>query len=705
VRVWLEARPRLRSLNITFQRLDGRPVYVLENPASSAYYRAGEREYRFLERLDGTRTVAQVLARQPPGTGLEPDEAIRFLELLRSEGLLDEPNVSALSRAVGGPGWLERIGGVLFWRISFGNPDRFFAWLAAVFGWAVHPLAWLAGLGLIAAGALTLLRHADRARDATLGVLAPDQWIWFALIFGVLRAIHEIWHGLTCRRLGGRVRDIGVVLIVFFPLGYTDVTSGWGMPSRWHRFLISVAGVFIELCLAAAAALVWADTGPGLVNTLAWQVVLTAGASSLLANLNPLMRFDGYYILTDLLDLPNLYTRGQILWRALLRRWVLGVREQPLPPLLERRWRAAVLYGPAAFAWRLFVMVNLLAAAGALFRGAGIALVCILLLVWIRRPLRRAVAGLRGMSFGRWVGATVRILLLAGALGGALLIPWRTAPVEPALVDWADRCDVYAGCSGILAEAAARPGTSVEAGTELARIENPDLPIEADRLRVKTAKQELLQKIALREDDLPAWTAARAAESALQDEYGHARRRADQRIVSAPQAGVVYSRRLDRRLGQYIKEGEPLLTLGHASDREAVALISQERLARYGLRAGDRAEVWVPGRARTWTGAVAAISPTAGRRIERPALTALGGGHLAVQPRAPGDAEAEAGYELHDPQFEVRVRLTAPDAAELNAGERAYLRAAGGVSIPLWRLTYGRLERFWGDLVGRRPRA
>ncbi len=709
IRGLFQARPRLRRLNVSFQRMEGRPVYVLEDPGSSAFYRAGESEYRFLECLDGTRTVGETLSRlaaTSPETAIDPGNAIRLIEMLKAERLLDEPG--QLPDGLGGPArptWIDKIGSVLFWRISLGNPDRFFRWLCVWMGWVVHPLAWIAGLGVIAVGAMTLLRHADRMRDATLTVLAPHNWIWFGVVFVALRAIHETWHALTCRRWGGHVRDIGIVLILFLPVGYVDVTASWGLPSRWHRLLVSSAGVFIELCLAAVAAVVWANTDAGLANTIAWQTVLTAGVSSLLVNANPLMRFDGYYMASDLLDLPNLYARGQLFVRAFVRRVVLGVRSHGWPPMRERGWWMAAIYGPSALVWRIFVLANLLAAAGALFRGAGILLVCMTLVAWWRGSKGQGTRWFRGLPFGTQAGAVVRVLLFAGAAGAVLFVPWRSAAVEPAIVDWADRYDVYAGCPGIVEEVGVRPGARVDAGVEVARIGNPDLKAEADRLRVRVAKEDLRARFALREGDMPSWSAAHAACEALQEEWEHVEARAGRSIVRAPAAGVVYGHRLDRRVGQYVREGELLFTLGNASEREAIALIPQERLALYGLSVGDLVDVWVPGRDESWSGTIVALGPAARERIDRPALTALGGGHLAVRSRPHGGQDEDGGYELQDPQFEVRIRLMGDEASSLRAGERAYVRAKGGAPMPLWRLAYGRLEGFWSRLLGRRRQA
>lgn len=696
LRALLESRPRLRPLNITYQRLDGRAVYVVENPVSSAFYRVGEREFRFMSCLDGTRSIVDILTyldRVEPESAIDLGSAMRFLEMLRGDGLLDEPDPGGRAPK---PSWLDRLGGLMFLRISFGNPDRFFAWLSRWLGWAVHPVAWLGGLALIVVGGLALTRNADRMRDASLGILAPQHWLWFAVIFVVLRVIHESWHGLVSRRLGARVRDVGVVLILFFPIGYTDVTSSWGLPSRWHRFLVSCAGVFVELCIAAAAALVWTGTGPGLANTLAWQVVLTAGVSSLLANANPLMRFDGYYMMTDVLDLPNLATRSQILTRACFRRFLLGMKGQQIPSLRDRGWRAAALYAPASLVWRILLMVNILAAAGALMRGAGVLLVCVSVAAWSHRPLLQAWRWVASMSWGARAGAAVRMLIPVGATAAVMLIPWRAAAVEPALIDWADRSDVYAGCAGVLQTLPVRPGSHVEAGNELARLDNPELEPEVELLRMRVEREELRTRVALREGDMPEWSATQASRDALADELAHAEERASRRTVTAPAAGVVYDHRLDRRVGQYIKEGERLLTLGHPTDREAVVLISQERHARYGLRHGDPVEVWIPEHDATWTGIVASMSPAARRQVEQPALTALGGGHLEVR------SQDREGYELQDPQFEVRVRLSGEGVAGLHAGERGYVRGGEGSPVPLWRLAYAGLERFWSGLLGER---
>lgn len=704
VRAWLVSRPRLRPLSFTCQRLGGRTAFVLEDPGTSAFYRLGEREYRFVEQLDGRRTVAEILQRSAslPEPGLDAGNALRLLEMLRAERLLDEPG-RPMEPAPGTArtGLLDRLGSILFLRVSLGQPDRFFIRLSGWMGWLVHPVAWLLGLAAIVVGGLVLVRHADRMRDATLNVFTADRWVWTLVIFVALRAIHEVWHGLTCRRWGGSVRDIGVFFIVFFPVGYTDVTSSWGLPSRWHRLLVSCAGPFIELVLAGTAAIVWAQTGPGVANTVAWQVVVTAGASSLLVNINPLMRFDGYYILTDLLDLPNLYARGQIVMRAFFRRCILGVRGQGIPGVGERGWRAAVLYGPAAFAWRIFAVTNILFAAMVMFRGAGIAIVCVSLLAWSGRSAGPFLRWFGGLPVGVQAAAAVRLLLAAGLGGAVLLLPWRPATVEPAIVDWADRCDIYSGCPGILESVRVRPGGAVSAGEVLAQIDNSDLQAAADRLKIRAEREELRAAVALREDDMPAWSAARAAARALEGEWKFAAERARRRAVSAPVAGIVHEHRLEERLGEYLREGEALLTLGHAVDREMVALVPHERMAFYNLKLGDEVEVRILGRAELLRGPVSSIGPAARQQIDYPALTAFGGGHLAVKPRAGGGRD---GYELQDPQFEVHVRLTGPGVDTLHAGERGYVRTFGGVPIPIWRMAVGKIGGFWSRLMSKQAR-
>ena len=199
-------------------------------------------------------------------------------------------------------------------------------------GWILHSrkpwLGWcfsfpaLVGWCVVIGWALCdLAIHSQRLSESTSGVLAVGNWLWLGVAWVGLKVLHECGHAVACKRLGGEVREAGVIFVLLAPLAYVDVTSTWRLRSKWARIQVAAAGMYVELFVAALATLVWARTPTSVLNQVCLNVMTTAGVMTVLFNANPLMRFDGYYIVSDLLELPNLYTQGQQ-YVAYLCRWL-----------------------------------------------------------------------------------------------------------------------------------------------------------------------------------------------------------------------------------------------------------------------------------------------------------------------------------------------------------------------------------------------
>ncbi len=255
----------------------------------------------------------------------------------------------------------------------------------AVVGW-VFVLLW-------AARELTVHHH--RLAASSSNILAANNWLWLAVVWVLLKVIHECGHAVACKRWGGEVREAGVLFILLAPLAYVDVTSSWRLRSKWDRVAVAAAGMYVELFLAAVAAILWARLVPGVMSQICLNVMMTASVMTVLFNANPLMRFDGYYILSDLLEMPNLYGTGQAYVKHIVRRLVFGL---PSTDPAESGWRGtfARTYGIASWWWRLLVFWGLVLTAATLLDGAGILLSLVALLVWGASVVQRAVRLARG---------------------------------------------------------------------------------------------------------------------------------------------------------------------------------------------------------------------------------------------------------------------------------------------------------------------
>jgi len=320
VREFGATRLALRGdLIFTPQAAGGEAYYMVEDPLNSRFFRLGRAEYTLASLLDGRTSIHEALAHLstvfPHHHLTEHDAAglCRWLVEMDLAQTAESSQAHRLARTADKAErrrWLARFNPLAFRLPLFGCPDRALAALASWLGWLYSPAAFAGWLALVAIGAYRIFSAGDRFAASSQGIFAPDNWVWLVACWGALKGVHELSHGLACKRYGGAVREMGVLFMLFAPLAYVDVTSSWRFRARWQRIVVAAAGMYVELAIAAIAAIVWSETDSGWLNNLCYNAVVMAGFTTLVFNANPLMKFDGYYILSDALSLPNLYTNG-----------------------------------------------------------------------------------------------------------------------------------------------------------------------------------------------------------------------------------------------------------------------------------------------------------------------------------------------------------------------------------------------------------
>ena len=328
------------TVEVRKQLFRGELWYVLQDPFNNQFFRLRPEAHDFVIRLGLDRTVEQVwlacLDRNPdeaPGQ----EDVIQLLTQLYFANLLyfEVPGDSAKlferykkrrQREI-----RSKLLSIMFVRIPLFDPDYLLKKLMPVFKYIISPLGAIVWLLVVGAAVKMIFDHFDRVSDQVQGILAPDNLFLLYVGLVIIKSLHEFGHALVCRRFGGEVHTMGVMLLVFTPLPYMDATSSWSFRSRWQRALVGGAGMITEIFMAALATFVWANTGPGTLHSLAYNMMFIASVSTVLFNANPLLRFDGYYILSDLLDIPNLHTRAKGHLRHLVERHVFGYKDSHSP--------------------------------------------------------------------------------------------------------------------------------------------------------------------------------------------------------------------------------------------------------------------------------------------------------------------------------------------------------------------------------------
>ena len=356
-------RPKLRDhARIRRHRYRGRIWYVLDDRLSSRVHRLSPSAYIFVALMDGRRTVDDLwsnVVRQNGESAPTQDEIVHLLAQLHASDLLQSDispdSLEVFDRFVTQK--RTRLKQMLLnpmsLRLPIFDPDPFLERTLPL----VRPLlGWFGGLlwfaVVIPALVLAAGRWSELSENVTDRLLATENLLLLSLVFPVVKLLHELGHGYATKVFGGAVHEFGIMLIMGMPTPYVDASSSSGFRNKSRRALVGAAGMIVEVFVAALALHVWRIAEPGAVRTLCFNVITVAGVSTLIFNGNPLMRYDGYYILIDVLEIPNLASRSAQLWRAMVDKYAFRVADARIPAGAPGELKWLVSYAPAAFMYR-----------------------------------------------------------------------------------------------------------------------------------------------------------------------------------------------------------------------------------------------------------------------------------------------------------------------------------------------------------------
>ena len=486
------------------QQYQGRTYWIVKEPLGLHYFRFQEEEYAILQMLDGQVSLDELKSRfearfPPQKTTLE--ELQQFIAMLHRSGLViaDAPGqgeqLLKRRRQRRRKEWLNAFTNILAFRFKGFDPERVLTWLYRPLRWLFSP--WTVGACLLLAVAeLTLVTvEFDAFRDklpAFHDFFNLQNAVWLAVVLGVTKVLHEFGHGLACKHFGGECHEMGVMLLVLTPCLYCNVSDSWMLPSKWQRAAIAAAGMYVELVLAAICTFLWWFSEPGLLHYTCLNVMFVSSVSTVIFNANPLLRYDGYYILADLVEIPNLRQKATQVLARKAGEWCLGLEPAEDPFLPQRNHLFFVAYSIAAAVYRWIVLASILWFLYQVFKPyrleiIGKAIVAVSIASLLVMPLYQLgrffyVPGrLEKVKKARFY---LSLGVAAAALAAVALVPLPFSIICTLEVQARGAKSVYVDVTdgGRLAEVFVRPGQAVEAGARLARLENPDLDIEIARL-------------------------------------------------------------------------------------------------------------------------------------------------------------------------------------------------------------------------------
>jgi putative peptide zinc metalloprotease protein len=688
-------KPRLKEhVTVRMHRYRGQLWYVIGDGMRNRVHRVSPAGYMLVASMDGTRTLdslwsnaAATLGEQAP----TQDQIIQLLGQMHANDLVAgsvPPDARDLFERQGQANRnrpLQWLLNPLALRIPLVDPNEFLTrtlrFVRPIFG-RVGAILWLATvLPALVLAARYWPELTDNIGDR---VLPPANLLLIAVIYPVIKLLHELGHGYTTRMHGGEVHELGVMLLVMLPMPYVEVSASAGIRSKWTRCLVGAAGVMVELFIAALALFVWLLVEPGLVRAFAFNVMLAASVSSVLFNGNPLLRYDGYYVLADAIEVPNLAQRGTQYWSYLVRRYVFGTRGfQDFPAMPgERIW--LLFYMPASTVYRISVTIGIALFLMSKYLVAGVVLALWGIVAGAVVPVARGIWSV--LSSPVYLRNRVRALTISFGFTSvvATLLVCLPLPLHTdaeGVVWLPDDAIVRAGADGFVTAIRVEPGALVTRGQVVIESDDPEVASKVAYLRAKEA--ELLAKLeATRFSDRVEAMVTEAELGAVRTERAREEHRAALLSARSGDDGIFVMPHPADAPGRFFRRGEILgyvLPVGGA--RVVRATVAQEDidLVRNHVR---RARIMLTDQLDRPIDVDSVHEVPAGKdKLPSAALGSSGGGATLVDPRD------EHGMTALNRVFQVDLKLASP-ALEAGFGGRAYVRFDHDwepLGMQLWR--------------------
>ena len=700
-----DLKPRLRAhARIHRQRHRGQLWYVLQDRQNGQFHRLSPLAHHIICLMDGRRTVDEIWEMMGERYGADQptqDETIRLLAQVHAADLLIgdvPPDMGELAHRAdrhNRRNFVQNVRNPLAIRIPLVDPERFLAATAplarVLFGWWGFAF-WLTTI--VVGSALAGMHWGALTHNVADRVLSSENIVLLLLVYPLVKALHEIGHGMATARWGGEVHEMGVMLLVLMPVPYVDASASAAFQEKRRRIIVGAAGIMVEMFLAAAAMIVWVLVEKGFVRAAAFDVMLIGSASTLLVNGNPLLRFDGYYVLADLLEIPNLGARANAYVLYLLQRYAFGVEHLVSPATAPGEATWFVAYATASFFYRMSVTFGI-----ALFIGSRLFVIGILLALWglvtgLALPLAKGVHRiLFDPQLQRVRGRAILVssLSVAVLLFLMMIVPAPYATIAQGVVAVPEKSTLRVRTDGEVIDALLAEDRLIEAGTRVARLADPTLAgetavleaqTEAYRLRLEAVtNSDLVQANIFREE-------LRRLEGAL---ALNRQRMADLEIVAESSGRLILPRAADLP-GKFVKKGDLLGYVVARGDPIVRVVVPQSDIDLVRSRT-TKVEIRYVGRIdRVVPAVVAREAPAALDELPSLALSKRGGGDIALDP-----TKTDAPRALES-QFHIDLRV-APQEERMNIGERVFVRFDHGgepIALRLWRASRQLLLRQLG---------
>jgi len=685
---WRQFKVR-SDLVVSTQTHQGRLYYVVKDPITLRYFRLRPSEYAIFKMLDGETSTEEIKERMRElGREIGDEELAAFLRQLGGANFFENvlPNQSeslyqaAVLRRRRTSLWAQAKR-ILFIKIPLYDPDRLFdrvlPWIRFLWSrWA------LAAYGVLFAAALAVfIANFGKASESFSELFTAKNLVIFWLIFIVVKTAHELGHGFTCKYFGGEVHELGILVLVLTPCLYCNISDAWIQERHSRKFYISAAGIITELIIASVAALVWWASAPGPAKAISYRIMILAGITSIIFNGNPLMKFDGYYILSDILGMPNLRSSSVHYVGQFFRKYVLGL-PAPAAGGFGRTEAIKLFYGVASSVWIFYVMYRITRSLIHWIPPLGVWVMVSAVYGLLLIPLVRMAAFLARRRHGiRDVNLSRIAVMAAVVAGGAYFLFFHDIGYSVSArcsIMPAERKVVHTATGGVLSLLEATEGKRIEKGETLAVLENDDLRLELEELNRQAEGLALQADLAHSRGNYSLRSHYERRIEDLEERIARTRGRLGELRVGSPISGVVTTPSTHSRVGSFVAEGRPLVEIADLSKARVKVAVSEKDVGYVSVgapaRVTLRAYPW-----RTFTGEVSQVSKAPIRLMSPSRRDQARRGTQAAR-RLPPESTYEATIVLGNEEDLLKPNMTGQ--AEIAYGDRR-----------LWDIIYTRARQ------------
>ncbi len=593
-----------KDLIISEQSYLGRRFLVLKNPIGLNYFRMPLPHGTAAQQFDGKRNFTQILKslreEDRYWRSLSPQRAFEELTTLSRQlamsGLLRVHGGSAVARAQHIKQAKNKrifeisVGKVLYFRKSLFDPDKFLDWLLPIFRWIYSPVTIAVCLLFFLVTLVAVLRNWDSVTEHAANFFTVENLaLSWVLFFGV-KIVHEFGHGLTCKRFGGEVHEMGFMFILFTPYLFCNVSDSW-RAAKSHRIYVTAAGIFVELVMACIATWIWLFTQPGLFHQMCFNVMFLCSVSTVLFNANPLLKFDGYYIMSDALEIPNLKQKSNMYVTQWAQRVLLGIKSATTRLMTYELNPLFGIYAVLSYLYGWLVLYNISHLLFDKLKPYGLEVVSrtyvgLFLFTSLALPLYRLIQSMKNTPELQRAAAPRAKLIGLGILAcliGTFFLPWQDTVKRTIVLEHAKTDSVTALYPGFLRELNVHDGQIVKAGDPIGRLDDPALRAEKKDLELQVAATEIKYRAAISSDKEEFQQAAPTQKKML-DELQEQLKGINDKIASmnlkAPADGIVRTWKMREREGQYFGNDRPVCEVGTNEKMRAIIPLNEKEARR-----------------------------------------------------------------------------------------------------------------------------